>query len=218
MSDRFKGLDKIPAEPAARMLVLANARLGVKLSAPAAALVPEVLAELEEKGAVVDMLRMLAVALPARERVWWACLAAHDLVNAGLSENETLIEAVEAWVFKPSTEALIKVRRCVDAADPDDGTALAGHCALNADGRLGPEELAQFEAPPGASATYALVINAQSLCLDSEKVESQGQLLIDRALDIARGGQGDVGPKDTPPPPGGAPGATDGAAGAAAGG
>lgn len=196
-SERFTGLTKIPDQPAARLLSLAGARLGVKLEAPASALVPEVLSELERKGAMVDILRMLAVALPPRERVWWACLAARDLVDGGLA-TPTIVEAVEVWVRKPVEDNLIPVRRAVDAADPDDDTTLAGHAALNAMGRMGPQDLANFEAPPGASEVYALVMNAKSLTMDDIDPEARAQLLIDRALDIARGGQGEAGPRAAP--------------------
>ena len=192
MSDRFEGLQKIPEQPAARLLALANARLGVKLEAPASALVPEVLEELATKGAMVDMLRMLAVALPARERVWWACLAARDMLAYGAAENPAIVEATEAWVYKPEDQNLIAVRRAVEAGGPDEPTNYCGNAALTWDGKLGPEDLHGLDGPPGASETYALVMNVHAMCLDPTLPETRVALLIDRALDIARGGQGDV--------------------------
>jgi hypothetical protein len=192
MSDRFDNLVKLPKEPAARLLAVANARLGIKVEAPAASPVPVVLRELDGKKAVVDMLRLLAVALPARERVWWACLAARDLVAAGKVESPAIVEATEAWVFEPTEERLAAVRELVEHADPDDETALAGTAALYANGKLGPGELAQFDAPPGGSETHALVMVAASLTHDPLRAVEMGELLIERALDIARGGQGDV--------------------------
>lgn len=191
MSDRFEGLVKIPKEPAARLLAMANARLGIKLESPAAAPVPVVLRELDRKGAVVDILRLLGVALPPRERVWWACLAARDLVAAGAAPAG-IVEATEAWVFEPTEARLAAIQELVENAEPDDETALAGTAALYADGKLGPGALAQFDAPPGGSEAHAVVMVAASLTLDPLKAEEMGQVLIERALDIARGGQGDV--------------------------
>lgn len=191
MADRFDNLTKIPPEPAARLLAVNNARLGVKLAAPASALVPEVLRELEQKQAVVDMLRMLAVALPPREKVWWACLAARDLVNGG-NAGPAIVEATEAWVYEPGEETLSEVFRLVQLADPDDETALCGTAALYADGKLGPGDLSHLEAPPGGCATFTLVAVARSLTQYPMLVQEQGRVLIDRALDIARGGQGDI--------------------------
>ena len=102
MSDRFEGLQKIPEQPAARLLALANARLGVKLEAPASALVPEVLEELDDQGRDGGHAAACSsVALPARERVWWACLAARDMLAYGAAESAAIVEATEAWVFKP---------------------------------------------------------------------------------------------------------------------
>jgi hypothetical protein len=170
---------------------MANARLGVKLDSPAAAPVPEVLRELDRKGAVVDIIRLLGVALPPRERVWWACLAARDLVAAGAAPPG-IVQATEAWVFEPTEDNLAAVHELVENADPDDETALAGTAALYADGKLGPGALAQFDAPPGGSEAHAVVMVAASLTLDPLRAEEMGQVLIERALDIARGGQGDV--------------------------
>lgn len=194
MTNRFAGLRKIPEQPAARLLAMANARLGVKLEAPASALVPEVLAELEMKNAMIDMLRLLAVALPARERVWWSCLAARDLLGQGMAESPAIVDAAEAWVFKPEDRRLIAVRRAVDAAGPDDLTNFAGNACLTWDGKMGPEELHNIDAPLGASETYALVMNIHAMVLDPSSHETRIGILIDRALNIARGGQGTEDP------------------------
>jgi len=210
ISERFQGLTKVPDQPAARLLALANARLGLKLEAPASASVPEVLTELHRKNATVDILRMFAVALPPRERVWWACLAARDLVEGGLA-GDAIVEAAETWVKKPTDENLVRVQRAVEAADPDDGTVMAGHAALNAMGRMGPQELANFEAPAGASEVYALVMNANSLTMPGIDPEERAGLLIERALDIARGGQGEPKAKALPAELGAAGGAADAA-------
>ncbi|OZA10157.1 MAG: hypothetical protein B7Y02_11245, partial [Rhodobacterales bacterium 17-64-5] len=83
MSERFSGLTKLIRQPAARLLAHANAELDTELTSPASASVEVVLAELDQKGAVIDMLRLLSVALPPRERVWWACLAARDSLAPG---------------------------------------------------------------------------------------------------------------------------------------
>lgn len=192
MSDRFDGLVKIPKEPAARLLAVANAKLGVKIDAPAAAQVPDVLRELDEKGALIDVLRLLSVALPARERVWWACLAARDLLNSGVVEDPAITEATEAWVYDPSDANLERIYELVEHADDDDDTALAGTAAIYADGKMGPGDLKAYEAPIGGSEAHAMVMVASSLTHDPDRCEEMGVLLVERALDIARGGQGDV--------------------------
>ena len=95
-------------------------------------------------------------------------------------------------MFKPEDRNLVAVRRALDAAGPDEPTNYCGNAALTWDGKLGPEELHGMDSPPGASETYALVMNVHAMCLDPTLPETRAGLLIERALDIARGGQGDV--------------------------
>ena len=196
MSDatrRFADLKKVPRQPAARLLALANARLNTPLTAPASAPVETVLAELAEKGAVVDMLRLLSVALPPRERVWWSCLAARDVLGPG-AEPTPPLKAAEAWVFKPGEETREAARAALELAEVDDDTV---HCAtgvLYCDGTLGPGALAEHAAPPGAAETCAFAMNVIALGSRPDAFPDFGQLLVDRALDIARGGSGRIQP------------------------
>lgn len=190
-AERFADLKKVPRQPAARLLALANARLGTPVSAPASAPVEAVLAELSQKGALVDMLRLLSVALPARERVWWACLAARDVIGAG-AEPPPPLKAAEAWVFKPTEETREAARAALELADVNDDTV---HCAtgvLYCDGTLGPGPLAEHAAPPGAAEICAFAMNVIALGKRPDDFPVFGQLLVDRALDIARGGNGRV--------------------------
>src|SRR5690606_7176229 len=117
--ERFDDLKKVPRQPAMRLLAIANAKLKTSPDLPTSASVSEVMAVLAEKGAFVDMLRLMGAALPARERTWWACLAARDVI--GPVEKPPLpLELAEAWVRKPDDETRVKVREAVDAADIDD--------------------------------------------------------------------------------------------------
>ncbi len=191
MSDRFTGLIKVPKQPAARLLSHANAELHTELEAPASAPVEVVLAELEQKGALIDMLHLLAVALPARERVWWACLAARDTLKPGAKVPPPLA-AAEAWVFKPSEENRAVAHHAVQHASQKDDTK---HCALAVqfhDGTLGPGDLAQHAAPPGGSEVSAFSMNIVAIAKSGKTLEVAAKLLIDRALDIARGGSGRI--------------------------
>ena len=190
--ERFSGLKKVPRQPAARLLALANARLDTALAAPASAPVEEVLAELASKGATVDLLRLLAVALPVRERVWWACLAARDTLAAGADAPPPL-KAAEAWVFRPTEENRAAVQAALAVADIDDDTVHCATAVLYCDGTLGPGDLAQHPAPPGASELCAFAMTVIALGARSAEFDAFGQVLVDRALDIARGGSGRVG-------------------------
>ena len=191
MNARFSGLTKIPKQPAARLLSLANAELDTELAAPASAAVEVVLEELEQKGALIDMLRLLSVALPARERVWWSCLAARDTLKDGAKLPPPLA-AAEAWVFKPTEENRAVAHHAVQHASMKDDTK---HCAVAVqfhDGTLGPGDLAQHPAPPGGSEVSAFAMNVVAIGRSGKTLEVAAGLLIDRALDIARGGSGRV--------------------------
>ncbi len=199
MSDRFANLKKVPKAPAARLLAAKATKLEAPLEAPASASVEVVLAELEEKQVWVDLLRLLAVALPDREAVWWACLAARDITG----ENVTpCLKASEAWVFEPTEANREKVQMALDVADMDDDTALVATAALYAPGNMGPGELAEHPAPPAAVSACAFGMNMTTLGVAKDPLRHL-QWLIDRGVDIARGGNGKVAcpDVDTSPKP-----------------
>jgi hypothetical protein len=187
---RFSNLKKIPAEPAARLLAGANTKLATKVPAPASAPVDVVLQELQKVDAWVDMMRLMSVALPPRERVWWACLAGRDMIEADeIAPTRTLITA-EEWVFRPGEETLVAVHAAMESADMDDPTTLCATAAVFAEGTLGPGELAKLAGPPGGSAAAAFGMNVLSLTAVKSDLNLAVDRLLDRALDIASGGNG----------------------------
>lgn len=195
MTARFNDLIKIPRQPAARLLAMANAKLDTKLDAPASAPVETVLAELDAKNAIIDMLLLLSVALPARERVWWACLAARDMLKPD-QKVPLPLEASEAWVFKPTDENRAAAIAAIEVAEPKDDTV---HCATAVaffDGTLGLGDMAEHQAPPGAAEMSVFAMAVTSMCEAEDDVDAAGDHLVERALDIARGRSGQV-----PPPP-----------------
>jgi len=197
MSDQFSNLTKIPQEPAARLLATANVKLETEIDAAASAPAQAVLAELHEKGAVIDSIRLFSVLLPPRERVWWSCLAARDVIGAGADATPSMT-ASEAWVFKPTEENREAARASLEHADVDDDTVLCATSVLYSDGTLGPGDLAEFPAPAGASEIAAFAMNVVALNVHSDKMDEYGQMLIDRAVDIARGGNGHVDTDNDP--------------------
>ncbi|MFK7837099.1 MAG: hypothetical protein AB8B60_12845 [Sulfitobacter sp.] len=196
MSERFKDMVKVPKEPVAKLLSLTNTRLKTPIEAPVAALAEEVLIELDGKGAMADVLRVMSIVLPPRERVWWACLAARDYVGPKVEKLPESLVTSEAWVFKPTDENRERARLSMDDAYMDDETVNCALSVLYSDGTLGPADLAEFPAPAGASETYAFVMNIVALDKNSDRFEEYGQMLIDRAVDIARGGNGRIETKE----------------------
>lgn len=191
MDDRFANLVKIPAQPAARLLAAENAELDTAVSAPASAPVDVVLRELAAKEAWVDMVRLLSVALPVRERVWWACLAARDTLAPGARVPPPLA-AAEAWVFKPNEQNRALAHHAVQQASMKDDTKFCAMAVQFHDGTLGPGELAKHPAPPGGASVAAFAMNIMSLPHSDLPFEVAIGHVIERGLDIARGGSGQV--------------------------
>ena len=76
-------------------------------------------------------------------------------------------------------------------AEKGDKAKLCAMAVSYHDGTLGVGELSEMPAPPGASQTAAFTINVKALTT-GEDLASMGQIIIDRALDIARGGDGRI--------------------------
>lgn len=192
MNPRFKDLVKIPDVPAAKLLSEANITLETLLDLPAVAPADQMLDALEQKQAWIDMLLLLGVLLPPRERVWWACLAARDYIGTKTDKDPPSLARSEDWVFKPTEENREAARQTLDHTYVDDETVHCATAVLYADGTLGPGDLAQYPAPAGAAETSAFAMNVVALGELSDKFEEHVQVLIDRALDIAKGGSGRV--------------------------
>lgn len=192
MSKRFENLKKVPPEPAAKLLAAANTKLQSKLSVPASAPVSAVLDALDAQGAKIDVLRMLSVALPPREATWWACLAARDIVGADAKQVPPPLATAERWVFKPTTENRAAASDAFHHAEQDDDTVYCAMAALYADGTLGLGETANYPAPPNGVSAAVFAMNLIALRANADRMAPFLEMLIDRGVDIARGGNGRV--------------------------
>ena len=193
MMERFAGMTKMPPDPAAKLLSYTNTILETQITSPVSATCDVVLAELAAKeDTIVDMLRLMAIMLPARERVWWACLAARDVVGPKSDKDPASLTTSEDWVFDPSPENRERARASLDDARVDDDTVNCAQAVLYFDGTLGPADLAEFPAPAGLAEICAFTMNVVALGEHSDMHKEYGQMLIDRGVDIARGGNGHV--------------------------
>ena len=196
MDPRFEKMRKISKQPAMRLLAMANGNLVEPRKIAASALVPEVMTLLARENALADMLQIMSVALPARERVWWACLAARDLLPKDLKKVPLSLELAETWVRKPVDETRHAMRDAIDLADVDDETVLCATAALFGDETLGPGELKNYPAPAGSSQVAAMVVNLNAATAEGDFF-ARANVLVDRAVDIARGGNGQIPLPDT---------------------
>ena len=199
MEINVEDLKKIPPEPAARLLAKSNVKLGTQLESPASASVTDILKELAEQDAGTDAMQLLAVALPTREAVWWACLAAEDLVGEAEEDATPSLGAAKAWVHEPDTDHKVAARVAMESADFDDDTVYCAMAAYYADGTLGTGDQAEQPAPPGAVPGAVFAQNMLAIGASQATFEEAVELLIARALDIARGGNGRISEPDAGP-------------------
>lgn len=188
---RFDDLRKLPDYPAARFLTQGKVTLQTQPDLPPGASAAEVLQALWDKGAVMDMLQVLAHALPPREATWWACLTARDLGQG----STRAVHAAEAWVRQPGLETRIDARAAYDTAPDDDDTVFCAMAASFADGTMGPGEYDDYDAPPGAVGAAVFGLLLITLFAEDSTPEDRAPLLLGRGLDIARGGNGQIAPE-----------------------
>lgn len=191
---RFDALRKLSQEPAAKILAQANVVLQIPLTTPASAPSAQVLQALDAQNALIDMLQLLAHALPAREATWWACMSARDHITQQNGKLTPSIKAAEAWVLQPGEDTRTTARAALDSASNEDETVLCAMAASFADGTLGPGENEDYAAPPGAVGGAVFGMALIALFDDATDPDTHGPILLERALNIARGGNGQVTP------------------------
>jgi hypothetical protein len=139
----------------------------------------------------IDAIRFLAYALPPREAVWWACLAARGALEDGVAEHLRAVEAAEAWVYHPDEEHRRAAMSMASGVANDIPARWAGTAAAWSGGSLAPPEAPIV--PPGQTLTAQAASGAVLLAaVKSEPAQAaeRHRKLIALAIDIARGGSG----------------------------
>lgn len=150
------------------------------------------LGALMEAGLDADAVRFLAFALPKREAVWWACLAARDaLATDNRPEVAACLAAAEAWVYRPDDE---KRRQMLPLAEAIGFETPAGYAALAAywsGGSIAPPDAPEVPPDPSLTPTMAgAAVLVAATKPDPVKAPAKHKLAIVRAVDIANGGNG----------------------------
>jgi hypothetical protein len=143
-------------------------------------------------GALTEAVRFLAFALPAREGAWWAYLSARDAAAAKPDSNHAAcLDAIEAWVYKPSDEARRAVFPLGEAAGFDTPTGYAALAVFWSGGSIAPPDLDPIEpdAKLAPTAVGAAVL-ASALVPDVAGAKDRYRRAIERGIDIAGGGSG----------------------------
>ena len=134
------------------------------LSEPARALLGQArgpedfLRALHGAGRQRDLLATLAMILPKRQAVWWACLAARLSTPAKGSPEARAVNAAESWVQTQGDEARENAEAAAEALDHDGAAAWAALAAFWSGGSIGPR--GQAPVPPAAHLTGTAVRSA----------------------------------------------------------
>jgi hypothetical protein len=154
-----------------------------------------------------DAVKLLAIALPKREAVWWACMCARAVPDAGLPPPDAAaIEAAEGWVRRPdeaSRRAASAAAEKTKFASPESWTAMG---AFWSGGSMTPD--GQMAVPPPDHLTATAVTGAVMLAAvrhAPDKRQERLERFVVSARDIAGGGAGRLQPEEPPPPAAAAP-------------
>lgn len=145
-----------------------------------------------EKGHLVDAVRMLALALPKREAVWWAatCVRATLPADAPPPALEAL-KAAESWVSKPTEENRWAAKERAERAGMDKPAGWPAMGAFWSGGSMVAAHLPQMLPAPSftANAVAGAILMAAAMH-DPNRVLELYKLSIDDGIDIANGGTG----------------------------
>ena len=182
----FEGLKKLPTEPF--ISFCSDRKIKAKVELDADEPVVAGLKQLYEKNDSVSYFQVIANALPVRESVWLACLAAEDMLPEGADPPRTL-QSAKAWVFRPTEETRKAVEDAIAEADMDEPTLLAADAAFH--GKVkGLENIVM--SPPNAAPTmvFAMLMKAALDKKEPAEKDEVWQTLVGYSLNIAAGGTG----------------------------
>lgn len=140
---------------------------------------------LAEGGNARDALHALALMLPHRQAVWWACLAARLLpALASMPNDLAAVEAAERWVQSASDSDAQEAGAAAQRADLDRAPAWAAMAAFWAGPSLAPrgqQAVTPLPHLPGVALRSALILLTHDPVLQG-RVALEDWLTIGRAL------------------------------------
>ncbi len=183
----FTGLVKIEKRSAGEVVRLGKVKFPFRPETKRDDPVGMLIEELVAQNLLMDALKILALALPPREGVWWGCLAARDMLPPA-QKSKALI-AAEDWVFKPSQQTKAALKPF--ALEPGGPDAMMCEAGFNVPL---PDDDEPPTGPPHLPGLLIFSAQLQSFYAPDlpEEINRQGQLLLGRGLDICKGGNGQI--------------------------
>lgn len=151
----------------------------------------DLLSTLTGAGHFVDAINALALMLPHRQAVWWACLAARLVPGLdGRDADAAALKAAEDWVQTASPEAALAAGRLAEACHDDGGAYWAAMAAYWSGPSLAPPGIEPVRpAPhlPGVAARTAMTFVALDPALAGRLAPAD---LLEIGVDLMRGNLG----------------------------
>lgn len=154
----------------------------------------EFLNKLVTKNLLIEAIRYLAVALPRREAIWWACATNRLLQtdNKIAVRDQIAWKLVEDWVYNPSEEIRTESLKTAEGLGFETPGSYGAMGVFWSGGSIVPPETGQF-VPPAASLTGTAVgasIIMNCAIGDPQKLSARQKSALEIGLDVAYGGNG----------------------------
>ena len=151
--------------------------------------------QLIEEGHYEDATRFLAHAMPKREAVWWACLAARTVTlrEDAAADHVSALKAAEAWVFEPTETNRRTAEKLAEKTSFKHPSSWAAIAAFWSGASITGEDEPPVPPPPHLYAhavTGAIMLAA---ALDNpDHIKPKLDAFLKQGIDIANGGNGQI--------------------------
>ncbi|MGH6990554.1 MAG: DUF6931 family protein [Stellaceae bacterium] len=147
---------------------------------------------LGRKNLLLDAIRFLAAALPAREAVWWACVCAQETLPGDAAPAlKAALVAAESWVYRPDEETRRAAKTAADAAGLHSAASWAAMAAFWSGGSIVAPETPAVEPHgrllPAAAGGAVMLAGVQS---EPQRADQHHRRFLAAGIDIANGGNG----------------------------
>ena len=145
---------------------------------------------LVENSCYADAVKCVALLLPNREAVWWACLAVKDSWLKPSRGEQLAIESAERWAIKPSEQSRQQAQQAAEKIGNSKAAAWPA-MAVGWSGGSMAEPGQENIAPPSTLYAHAAACAVMlSSATDPSEIDNRCQQFIRQGLDMADGGKG----------------------------
>ncbi len=149
-----------------------------------------------EKQFYLDVIKFIAHALPKRESVWWACLAAKYQFDSIVDDKEeflSTLDAADLWVRKPTESNRRLAEKWSIKTEQKHSASWAATAAFWSTGSMTKEDEPAVPPQPYLFAhAVAGAVAISGALTDPGKSEEGFKCLIAMGLDLASGGNGEL--------------------------